>query len=120
MANKYTIPLIPPSNNRFKGRQNHWEYRETKSAWEEFVAAYCRPRPPAPLVGVVTITYFFPTRSRHDPDNYNGVMILDGLVKAGIINDDSFECIELRLRGSYDKVNPRTEIEISGHAESPA
>lgn len=34
------------------------------------------------------------------------------IVKAGIIKDDSFDCIELQLRGDYDKVNPRTEIVV--------
>ena len=39
-------------------------------------------------------------------------MILDGLVKAGILKDDSFDCINLLLQGRYDKNNPRTEIKI--------
>ena len=49
---------------------------------------------------------------RHDPDNYSGKFILDGLREAGIIEDDSFSNIELQLCGSYDKENPRTEIEV--------
>lgn len=61
---------------------------------------------------VVRITYFFRTRQRHDPDNYNGKFILDGLREAGIIEDDSFKNVELQLCGSYDKENPRTEIEV--------
>lgn len=110
----YTIPDIPPSNNRFKGRQNHWEYRELKKQWAQMVAVHCRPRPAQPPAGKckVTITYYFPTKIRHDPDNYNGVFILDGLVSAGILRDDSFESIDLQLRGDYDKLKPRTVIEI--------
>lgn len=54
----------------------------------------------------------FCTRQRHDPDNYNGKFILDGLREAGIIEDDSFSNVELQLCGSYDKENPRTEIEV--------
>lgn len=108
------IHAIPPSNNKFKGRQNHWEYRKLKKEWEEIVFYECRPRPTKPLSGVtVTIAYYFPTRIRHDPDNYNGVFIMDGLVKAGILEDDSFNCITLSLVGKYDKKNPRTEIYIS-------
>lgn len=113
MVHRYTIPAIPPSNNRFKGRQNHWEYRTLKQEWEQMVWAYCRPLPPAPLSGVVVrITYYFPTRIRHDPDNYNGVFLLDGMVKAGILRDDSFSCIRLELEGCWDKEQPRTEIEV--------
>lgn len=110
---KYTIPEIPPSNNKFKGRQNHWEYRTLKKDWEGKVNIFCNPKPKQPIQKAkVTITYFFNSRSRRDPDNFNGVFILDGLVKAKIIQDDSFNCIDLRLVGSYDKNNPRTEIEI--------
>lgn len=61
---------------------------------------------------MVTITYYFPTRRRHDPDNYNGKMLMDGLVHRGVIADDSFDHVELRLRGDYDPKNPRTEIDI--------
>lgn len=39
-------------------------------------------------------------------------MILDGLVRSGILLDDSFSCIELVLLGGYDKENPRTEITV--------
>lgn len=113
MKMKYIIDLIPPSNNKFKGRKNCWEYRELKKQWETLVFCKCRPAPPKPLENVyVKITYYFPTRIRHDPDNYNGVFILDGLVKAKIIKDDSFDCITLLLAGDYDKNRPRTEIEI--------
>lgn len=109
----YIIPEIPPSNNRFKGRQNHWEYRTVKKEWEQKVWAYCNPKPKAPIPkATVTITYYFDSRRRHDPDNYNGVMILDGLVKSNILKDDCFDCIDLFLKGGYDKANPRTEIVI--------
>lgn len=111
---KYIIDQIPPSNNKFKGRQNHWEYRDLKKQWEMLVFCKCRPVPITPFENVlVKITYFFPTRIRHDPDNYNGVFILDGLVKAGVLKDDSFECITLLLDGKHDKARPRTEIEIT-------
>lgn len=116
---KYIIDAIPPSNNKFKGRQNHWEYRGLKKEWEQLVYYSCNPKPREPAEDVtVKITYYFPTRTRHDPDNYNGVFILDGLVKANIIKDDSFFCIDLILKGGYDKKRPRTEIEIIKRGES--
>jgi Holliday junction resolvase len=110
---KITIPKIPPSDNKFKGRKNVWEYREAKKEWHDIVAIFSK-RPPKPFgKAEVRITYFFPTRGRRDPDNYSGKFILDGLVNHGILKDDSFSCIDLVLRGSYDKTNPRTEIEIT-------
>jgi Holliday junction resolvase RusA-like endonuclease len=110
---KYTIPHLPKSLNHYAGRENQWAYRNEKKEWEMLVLAYCRPVPPQPLFGVVVrLTYYFPTNSRHDPDNYAGKMINDGLVRAGILLDDSFKCIQLVLHGDFDKKNPRTEIEI--------
>jgi Holliday junction resolvase RusA-like endonuclease len=107
--------MIPPSDNKFKGRNNVWEYRELKKEWLDIVMTVCRPRPKIPIQkSIVTITYFFKTKARHDPDNYSGKFILDGLVQGGIIADDSFFCIELRLRGGYDKMNERTEIVVEG------
>ena len=60
----------------------------------------------------VTITYFFPTRARHDADNYSGKYLLDGLTIAGVIVDDDLKHISTTIRGEYDKDNPRTEIEV--------
>lgn len=109
----YTIPDIPPSLNKYAGRENVWEYRADKKQWEALCAVYCRPKPETPIKKcVVRITYFFSTMQRHDPDNYSGKFILDGLREAGIIEDDSFSNVELHLCGNYDKENPRTEIEV--------
>ena len=46
------------------------------------------------------------------PDNYSGKFLLDGLTKAGIIVDDSFQHITLKLEAETDKKNPRTELWI--------
>lgn len=109
----YTLPEIPPSNNKFIGRENRWEYQKIKKYWAELIFYTCIPRPPKPLKGVtVEITYYFPNRIRRDPDNYSGKMILDGLVKAGVLADDSFSCITLKLGAVVDKTSPRTEIRI--------
>lgn len=111
---KFTVPGIPPSLNKFAGRKNCWEYRELKNQWTMLIK-FSAPKIKQPIEkATVTITYFFPTRVRHDPDNYSGKMILDGLTAAGIIKDDSFDCVELVLKGEYDKKNPRVEIEVEG------
>ena len=108
---KITIPEIPPSLNKYAGRANTWDYRAEKQRWLQLFVAYC-PKCKPMGKAVVTITYYFPTRHRHDPDNYNGKMLMDGLVHRGVIADDSFDHVELRLRGAYDPKNPRTEIDI--------
>lgn len=111
---RYMIPEIPPSNNRYIGRSAQWEYRQEKTRWAWLVAAACRERPAAPLSkATVKLTYYFSTRRRRDPDNYSGKMILDGLTAAGVLKDDSFDNIDLILRGEYDAARPRTEIEVA-------
>ena len=40
----YTIPDIPPSLNKFAGRENVWAYRADKKQWQALCAAYCRPK----------------------------------------------------------------------------
>lgn len=110
---KYIIPVIPPSNNRFIGRTNFREYQMIKKKWADLIALACRPKPQRPIDhATVILTYYFPDKRRRDPDNYSGKMVLDGMTKAGIIADDSFQHIELVLCGKYDNKNPRMEIEI--------
>ena len=76
------------------------------------VKAYCKPAPKKPIAhSVVTLAYCFGDNRRRDPDNYSGKMILDGLVKAGIIVDDSFDKIDLVLR-RVDGADKRTEITV--------
>lgn len=115
---KYTINDIPPSNNKFMGRGTRYvqsiQYHEEKEKWEWLVkVAVGRNKPKKPYKkATVTLIYYFPTRHRRDPDNYSGKFILDGLVKAKVIEDDSFNHIDLILKGKVDKNNPRTEIVI--------
>lgn len=110
MKYHYTIAEIPPSNNRFIGRENRFEYQEIKKQWAQLIAVYCRPKPAKPLErAIVTLEYHFKDKRRRDPDNYSGKMILDGLTSAGIIADDSFYCIDLQLKAVYDG---RGETEI--------
>lgn len=83
--------------------------------WEWLVRqAVGKNKPKKPFKkSIVTLTYYFKTRHRRDPDNYSGKFILDGLVKSKVIEDDNFSNIELRLNGNYDKGNPRTEISVT-------
>lgn len=113
---KLVIPAIPPSNNKYMGRNAknfHFAYQEEKRKWEWLVRAALKQKPQKPFKKArVRITYFFPDRRRRDPDNYSGKFLLDGIRKAGLIQDDSFSNIKLELQGEHDKENPRTEIEL--------
>lgn len=111
---KIVIRNIPPSNNEFLGNSHNFnEYRRIKQDWHWLIKCAIKKRPINPYeLAVVTIKYFFPDRKRRDPDNYSGKMLLDPLVKEGILKDDSFKCITLRLEADYCKEDPRTEITI--------
>ena len=108
-----TLRGVPPSLNCYAGRENAWQYRADKKRWGDAVVWVAKGKTAQPYdYAAVRITYYFPDRRRHDPDNYAGKFLLDGLVRAGVIRDDSFRHIRLELSGDYDKANPRTIIEI--------
>lgn len=111
---KIVIPEIPPSNNKYMGNSHNFnEYRREKQKWEWLVRASVRKKPNKAIQkAIVKIIYYFPDKRRRDPDNYSGKFILDGLVKSKILKDDSFDNIDLILKGKHDKKNPRTEVII--------
>lgn len=114
---KLIIPEIPPSNNKYIGRgsakEQAFAYQQEKTRWAWLIKSAIKNKPESPFERAnIKITYYFPDGRRRDPDNYSGKFILDGLTRAGLIKDDSFNCIKLELCGDMDRNNPRTEIEI--------
>lgn len=113
---KIVINEIPPSNNEYMGKTyNYAVYQREKTRWHWLIkgAINRAEKPKKPLEkAIVHITYFFKNKIRRDPDNYSGKMLLDPLVREGILIDDSFDVVKLVLDGGYDKDNPRTEIDI--------
>ncbi len=63
---------------------------------------------------VVDISIFEPNLQRRDIDN-QATSILDALVRAEVITDDSFKCVQgLNVKfGGIDRENPRAEIKIT-------
>ena len=116
-----TLRGVPPSLNTVLGKDSGWTYRAEKAKWTRavyYTALACKDRPAEPYKrAAVEITYWFPDRRRRDADNYCGKLLLDGLTKAGIIEDDDLRHIRLAIRGEYDKARPRTEITITEESE---
>ena len=114
---KITINEVPPTNNKYMGNSHNFnEYRREKERWHWLVrlALNKAEKPKTPLEkATVSITYYFKDKRRRDPDNYSGKMLLDPLVREGILIDDSFNVVTLVINGRVDSKNPRTEIEIS-------
>lgn len=111
---KIVINDIPPSNNQYMGNSHNFnEYRREKERWHWLIKSALTAKPKKPIEkAIVNITYYFKDKRRRDPDNYSGKMLLDPLVREGVLIDDSFKVVTLVLSASYDKNNPRTEIEI--------
>lgn len=106
---------VPPSNNVFLGKKGtNWKYNRIKKEWDNKIKTA--------LIGVIPkepyrkarvhIHYTFPDRRRRDPDNYAGKMILDPLVKYGVITDDSFKVVKLELSAEVIPKVKRTNIEV--------
>jgi crossover junction endodeoxyribonuclease RusA len=117
---KLVIPGIPPSLNQWS--RMHWaKAAKIKKQWENdilytflsLVRVWKKNEFPYQKAKI-KITYYFATKRRRDIDNMNQKFILDGIVKAGIIADDSTNVIgQVEVVPEYDKDNPRVEIEIS-------
>lgn len=94
----------------------HWsEKRKIKSEWQDWVAGQFKYGNPTYIHPTIQITIFFPDKRRRDPDNFEPIKkpIMDGLVQAGVIKDDSSKDYNWkRLEMEYDKDNPRVEIEV--------
>lgn len=105
---------VPPSLNRFAGRENNREYRAQKKIWTEAVHYACLQKRPYETFehALVRIDYYFPDQRRHDADNYSGKFLHDGLTSAGVIKDDDFAHMCSAVYGHVDRENPRTEIRV--------
>ena len=109
---KITLKFIPPSINEYIGKTNIWEYQRAKKKIHQAVKMCTIGINPRYKKCKMKITYYFKSNIRHDPSNYDK-MLLDGLVEANIIEDDNYNVIqEFSTMGKVDKGNPRTEIEI--------
>ncbi len=115
---RIVINEIPPTNNKYMGNSHNFnDYRREKERWHLLIkcALNKAEKPKTPIEkAVVNITYYFKDKRRRDPDNYSGKMLLDPLVREGVLKDDSFKNVTLVLAAGYDKNEPRTEIDIEG------
>ena len=109
---KITLPIIPPSINYYIGRDNRWQYQKDKKKLHELVKLLTVRKKYNINKCKMTVVYYFKDRRRHDPSNYDKIL-LDCLVEANVITDDNYSVItEFTTIGDYDKNNPRTEIII--------
>ena len=110
---KITIPKRQhPSLNKWT--KWHWAIKsKEKKSWEHEIYHLCYEYG-KPLLknALIEITYYFKDARSRDKDNYTPKFILDGLVKANMIEDDNDSDIYVNWKIKKDKENPRTEIKI--------
>lgn len=110
MKQRIIIEGIPPSLNKIISEaKKHWSrYSRQKKEWLEDVYYQVLQQKPKKFTTPVSviIELNFKDKRRHDPDNYTPKFIHDGLVEAGILQDDSFKQIqELTIRLGEERDN---------------
>lgn len=117
---KFEIPgRLPGLNEIIAAAKSHFG-AYAKMKYENTTAiAWQAKKLPAYQRADITITWYEPNR-RRDPDNVSGgqKFILDGLVVAGVIKNDSQRYINsIKHMWGVDRENPRVEVEITEAAE---
>jgi Holliday junction resolvase RusA-like endonuclease len=112
---KLVIPgTLPALNEIIDAAKCHWNnYREMKETYTDIVAWNAKRLPRVECADLI-ITWICPNK-RKDKDNIMGgtKFILDGMQKAGIIENDGWKQIrDITHRFEVDKSNPRVEVEI--------
>jgi Holliday junction resolvase RusA-like endonuclease len=96
-----------------KGKGKYQPYSMMKQTYTEMVAWLAKMLPKYEQVSI-TITWYEPNEKR-DPDNVQAgcKFILDGLVRAGTIPNDTRRYIKsITHIPELDRENPRVEVEI--------
>ena len=112
---KLIIPgELPTMNEIINKSKTHWaEYRKMKESYDEIVSFYATQQRIKFFKSVkLEITYYRKDK-RTDPDNIVVAkkIILDGLVQAGVLEDDNWSIVKgFKESWEVDKKSPRTEI----------
>lgn len=114
---EHELKMIPSSNNKYIGRHvktNKDYISEKKKIFALIYYSTLKTKPKKPFKkSILQLFYNFPDKKRRDPDNYSGKMIIDALVKSGIIEDDSFKNVLLLIGASFGEVaEPSTIITV--------
>lgn len=117
MKQTLRINGMPMNLNKYRNAHYHTLNKE-KQIWELVVRNECHLQGIKPMQEVdITVHFYFKDKRRHDADNYACCckFIFDGLVKASVIPDDSFDYIRSLkvVHGGYDK-QPYILVEMEG------
>jgi len=118
------IDDIPPNLNEvISMTKRHWgAYYSQKKKWSNAIISYCKLFKLKPMQAPIKVTLqnIYPTNRRRDPDNIICKFLLDGIVEAGVLPDDSFKEITeiVILKPKIEKGTKKTIITLEdGRAE---
>ena len=104
---RYIIPSLPPSINDYIGKTNIWQYQADKKAYAYVCKVYCKAKRPDRHINM-EIIFHFPDKRKRDIDNYLKIL-MDGLVYAGVIKDDSWQWVTYTARGT---ISEKSYVEV--------
>lgn len=115
---RLTIPLIPPSVNRYVRHTRSGRHFVTKEAidFKETVALIAKGQSVDAKSYEVEFTVFLGMKQRGDVANFEK-MIGDGLVYAGVIKSDDW-ITDYHMHKRRDRENPRTEIHVKASSNA--
>lgn len=114
----FTVPGRLPNLNDMidAARANRYASAEMKKSNTELVA-WCVKRAKIPKMKRVSLSVaWYEPNEKRDPDNIEAAVkfILDGLVAAGVLENDGRKQIATIKHDIYtDKIKPRIEVEIT-------
>lgn len=109
---------LPGRNEAENAARTHWDVaRKLKKDNTELVAWECLAQRIKPIQGQARVEVtFFEKDLKRDADNVIGGLkyILDGLVNAGVIRNDTRKLVKLYIMPvELDRQNPRIEVKLS-------
>lgn len=106
---------LHPSMNKWVRLQG-FKQNALKQAWKEYVMWLVKEHGFNDLMIEkcrCEARFYRPTKRRYDLDNLSLKFLFDGIVESNMLIDDSIEYLNpLMMYGSYDKENPRMEIDF--------
>lgn len=116
MQASFTIPMPPMLNEQIRiARANHYHSAAIKKKWTGKVASYCYKLPK--FTGQVWLSFDWQLRRFTTVDQDNAAasskFIMDGMVSAGMLVDDSLKFIQSPVVHWYSKGNNLVTITVS-------
>lgn len=110
---------LPDLNTEINEAKKHWSYyAKHKQYWTNYIALTVQSQKLPKIISPIKPKFIWYTKNeRKDCDNISFAKkyILDGFVKAGLIENDNRKCIKGFNGDDFkvDKENPRVEVELN-------